>query len=73
MRRFSLEAYVKTKGQSSNKKDITPRNFKVGDRVREVDPFTKKPYDGEDLVRKPIWFADTWKLVNPAKCQHPTC
>jgi len=61
---FCLEAFVKTKGRSANRKDITPQKFKVDDRVKRVDPYTHKPYGGKpDIVHAIKWYADTWFYV----------
>lgn len=55
---------MKTKGQSADRKDITPHKFKVGDVVRRVDPQTRKPYEGSlDVVQEVKWYADAWFYV----------
>lgn len=54
---FSLEAFVKTKGKSANKKDITPQKFKEGNVVRRIDyKHAEKTY----LVLTVYWLGNGW-------------
>jgi len=58
---FSLRAFVATKGKSGHISSITPKKFKVGDKVRRLNPTTLKPYSGEpSTVLAVRWYGSTW-------------